>query len=217
MAKRIGCSCPHLGLSFISSIPSARSCCTCSAGIIRISDKKPTRAALRVGRISALIVKHHSSHIQIIWYTTKYNGIWSPYPLFPLIGSRVDGMIEKRGHRRIDCATKCILYHEGSKFRGVVENLSVSGALVRIRRNLSESIHPGDACSLLICHLPALSYSRHSSQVKHIDSTTVGIKFLFLEDGTTTQFDPLTRKLFNIYSDTTATECESARSSTEVK
>lgn len=126
-------------------------------------------------------------------------------------------MIEKRRHRRIDCVTKCILYHDGSKFRGVVENLSVSGALVRIRSNLSESIHPGDTCSLLICHLPALSYSRHSSQVKHLDSTTVGIQFLFLEDGTTVQFDPLTRKLFNMYSETPAAEYESARSSDDVK
>jgi len=126
-------------------------------------------------------------------------------------------MIEKRSHIRINCATKCILYHDGSKFRGVVENLSITGALVRIRRNLPGSIHPGDACSLLICHLPALSYSRHASQIKHLDSTTVGLQFLFIEDEKTARLDPLNRKWFNMYSETTATEHESARSSAEVK
>jgi c-di-GMP-binding flagellar brake protein YcgR len=98
-------------------------------------------------------------------------------------------MIEKRSHGRIDCATKCILYHDGSKFRGVVENLSIAGALVIIRRNLSGIIHPGDVCCLLICHPLALSYSRHASQVKYLDSmtnldsTTIGIQFLFIVNG----------------------------------
>ena len=102
-------------------------------------------------------------------------------------------MIEKRRHKRIDCATKCFLYHDGSKFRGMVENLSISGALVRIHRNLSGIINPGDTCSLLICHIPSLSYSRHASQVKYLHSTVVGIQFLFLEDERQTQIEPLNR------------------------
>jgi len=93
-------------------------------------------------------------------------------------------MIEKRSHRRIDCAMKCFLYHEGSKFRGVVENLSISGAFVKIWRNLSGIIHPGDACNLLICNLAALSYSRHASQAKHIDATAIGIEFLLEKECT---------------------------------
>jgi hypothetical protein len=110
-------------------------------------------------------------------------------------------MIENRRHRRIDCATKCILYHNGSKFRGVVENLSISGALVRIRSNLSGIIQPGDACSLLICHLPALSYSRHSSQVKHLDSTAIGIQFLFLTDERHPKIEVLPWNGGNMHSD----------------
>ena len=98
-------------------------------------------------------------------------------------------MIEKRSHRRIDCAMNCFLYNEGSKFRGVVENLSISGALIRIRRNASEIIHPGDACSLLICNLLALSYSRHASQAKHIDSTAIGIEFLLEKECTQQKVD----------------------------
>ena len=87
-------------------------------------------------------------------------------------------MINKRSHRRTDCSTKCILYHDGLYFRGVVENLSISGALVRIRRDASEIIHPGDACSLLICNLPTLTYSKHASQAKYLASTAIGMKFL---------------------------------------
>jgi len=87
-------------------------------------------------------------------------------------------MIEKRSHIRIDCAVKCFLYHGGAKFRGVVENLSITGALVKTWRNLTSVVHPGDACSLLICNLQALSYSRHASQAKHLDATTIGIEFL---------------------------------------
>jgi len=60
----------------------------------------------------------------------------------------------------------------------VVENLSISGALVRIRRDASEIIHPGDACSLLICNLPTLTYSKHASQAKYLASTAIGMKFL---------------------------------------
>jgi len=100
-------------------------------------------------------------------------------------------MIENRRYKRIDCATKCILYHEGSKIRGVVENLSIAGALVRIRCNLSGIIQPGDDCSLLICHIPALSYSRHACQVKHLDSAAIGIEFLFLADEKRPRFSRL--------------------------
>jgi len=96
-------------------------------------------------------------------------------------------MIDKRNHRRIDCATECILYRNGSIFRGVVENISISGALVRIRRNLSEIIQRGDVCSLLICNLPSEYYSRHASQARHIESTIIGIQFLFPEKECTQQ------------------------------
>lgn len=105
--------------------------------------------------------------------------------------TRGDGMIDKRKQSRISCATKCILYHAGSKFRGVLENLSISGALVRLNRNLSDIIRPGDDCSLLICHLSSLSYSRHASQVKHLEATAVGVQFIFIEEAKRQQVEAL--------------------------
>jgi hypothetical protein len=98
-----------------------------------------------------------------------------------------------------------------------MENISVSGARVRIRRNLSGIIHPENACSLLKCHIPALSYSRHASQVKHLDSTAIGIQFLFLEDEGRLRIVPLNQKAGSVHSDAPAAERKSAAGSLEGK
>lgn len=86
-------------------------------------------------------------------------------------------MIEKRRNQRVACSTKCVLYLNGTKARGIVGNISLSGAQVTSRRNLSGLIHRGDACSLLICHLASMTYSRYAGKIAWFGTTGIGLQF----------------------------------------
>jgi len=91
-------------------------------------------------------------------------------------------MIEKRRHQRITCDTKCVVYHEDLKYRGMVENISISGALVSLYRTPPGGIHAGDNCCLLLCDASVSTGSRIPSQVARTISAKIGLKFLIETD-----------------------------------
>jgi len=87
-------------------------------------------------------------------------------------------MAEKRDYQRIDCAEKCFLYHEGSKYCGVIMNISISGALVSLGESTHAIIMPGDTCSMMLGDEPAKSFCRYKSQVIRVNPSGVGLKIL---------------------------------------
>lgn len=117
---------------------------------------------------------------RILWYNLKIGYLSSTSEGYCLEKKGVI-MIEKRRHQRIACATKCLLYQDDTKYRGMVENISLTGALVNIYRYLPAVITPGDKCSLLFCHLAVLTYSRFPSRIVRYSSAKVGLLFLIDE------------------------------------
>lgn len=88
-------------------------------------------------------------------------------------------MIEKRRNKRIECFTKCILCHNDSKYWCVLENISFTGALVRLNGAFPNGIHSGDECTLsLLYNEPILSPGEFKSRIIHLTSPKIGLHFL---------------------------------------
>ena len=87
-------------------------------------------------------------------------------------------MGEKRDVQRVSCVSKCLLFHNGSKYPGVLENISLAGALVTMSNSLPYVIQIGDTCSLLCCGDQELCPNEYNSKVVRISSPTVGLQFI---------------------------------------
>lgn len=83
---------------------------------------------------------------------------------------------DKRVGHRVTSASQCLLSHCGSKYPGVLEDISISGALVSMTNSLPYVVQLGDTCDLECCG--ELSFpDEYSSKVVRIDSHKVGLQF----------------------------------------
>jgi PilZ domain-containing protein len=89
----------------------------------------------------------------------------------------MDKMIQRS---RIVCEAKCILNFDGFNFLGVIENISLSGALIKLNSKLPESIQPGDKCDMIFCSDPDLYPVKYTCKIVRLDSAIIGIEFLEL-------------------------------------
>jgi len=81
---------------------------------------------------------------------------------------------------RIVCEAKCILNFDGFDIQGVIENISLSGALIKLDSKMPDSIKPGDMCDMIFCSNPDLYPVKYTSKVIRLDSAIIGIEFLEL-------------------------------------
>jgi len=87
-------------------------------------------------------------------------------------------MAEKREHKRVDCAEKCLLYHEESKYCGAIMNISISGALVQLPGFTAGTLIPGDTCSFILSNDPATCFCRYKGRVARVNPGGVGLEIL---------------------------------------
>ena len=92
-------------------------------------------------------------------------------------------MAEKRSSHRVGCFTKCILYLDGEKYGCILENISFSGALIKMSRTLPERLRRGDRCSLVLYGTPTLSPGEYNSTISRLCLPRIGIHFLERERG----------------------------------
>jgi PilZ domain-containing protein len=88
-------------------------------------------------------------------------------------------MAEKRASQRVACSNSCQLRFKGKNYRGVIENLSNSGALLKLVARKQLDIPQGSQCSLIIGDDPLFVPGEFSGNVVHHRSSRVGIKFQF--------------------------------------
>ena len=81
---------------------------------------------------------------------------------------------------RIVCEAKCILNFDGVDFQGVIENISLSGALLKLKDKRPDSMQPGDMCDMIFCSNPDSYPVKYTSKVVRLDSEIIGIEFLEL-------------------------------------
>lgn len=84
---------------------------------------------------------------------------------------------ERRGTTRVTCFSKCFLIHMGSKYPGVLENISVSGALVTVTNSLPYVIQLEDSCDLIYCDDQVFHPGDYPSKVVRLSSPKIGLRF----------------------------------------
>jgi hypothetical protein len=87
-------------------------------------------------------------------------------------------MRDKRSVQRVSCISKCLLSHNGTKYPGVLENISLGGALVTIHNSLPYAITVGDTCGLNFFEGQELCPKEYDSMVMRISSPVVGLQFV---------------------------------------
>ena len=78
---------------------------------------------------------------------------------------------------RIVCEAKCTLRFDGFNLKGVIKNISLSGALIELNDTVPNSIHPGDKCNLMLGTNPNIATIMYSSEVIRTGSNIIGIRF----------------------------------------
>jgi c-di-GMP-binding flagellar brake protein YcgR len=81
---------------------------------------------------------------------------------------------------RIACEAECILKFDGGDYEGVIENISLTGALIKLDNGMPDNIRPGDTCDMIFCSRPDVYPLKYTSTVVRLDSALIGIEFLEL-------------------------------------
>ena len=87
-------------------------------------------------------------------------------------------MDEKRHHQRIDCESKCLLYYAKSKYYGVIKNISLSGASIKLESRHPVSIQSGESCSLILCADPETCFCNYSGRITRVTPSGGGLEFI---------------------------------------
>lgn len=78
---------------------------------------------------------------------------------------------------RATCTDKCVLVLNGTPHDCILENISISGALVQ-QDGHELGIHPGTRCGLHLCNDPRVCPGEYACQVTRITETQIGLKFI---------------------------------------
>ena len=81
---------------------------------------------------------------------------------------------------RIVCEAKCVLNFDGADYQGVIENISLTGALIKLVNEMPDNIRPGDTCDMIFSSSPDVYPIKYTSTVIRLDAALIGIEFLEL-------------------------------------
>jgi hypothetical protein len=90
-------------------------------------------------------------------------------------------MKERRKSERVDCVHNCHLKYNGRMYKCLLENLSNSGALIKLTSRQRKAIPDGSACSLVIGNSTLFIPGEFTGTVAYASSARVGIQFQFTE------------------------------------
>lgn len=88
-------------------------------------------------------------------------------------------MADKRKSERVDCLTNCLLGYNGKKYKGILENISNSGALIRFIRKQRSAIPEGSSCTLMIGNDSFLIPGEFTGRVIYNNLYKIGLQFQF--------------------------------------
>ena len=79
---------------------------------------------------------------------------------------------------RILCDALCLINYEGKNYHGTIENVSLTGALIKMDDAIPTAICPGVACNLMLYSEMPSCRTEYKCLVIRLDSTRVGLQFL---------------------------------------
>lgn len=89
--------------------------------------------------------------------------------------------MDSKTHRlRIPCNSLCVVIYQGIEYRGMIENVSLTGTLVCLQDFMPPGIQVGDECGLLLCSDPSNCPARYTCRVIRVDSGCIGLEFVEL-------------------------------------
>ncbi len=88
-------------------------------------------------------------------------------------------MADKRKSERVDCLNNCLLVFNGKKYKGILENISNTGALVKFARKQSSAIPEGSQCNLMIGNDSFLIPGEFTGTVIYNNLYKIGLQFKF--------------------------------------
>lgn len=91
-------------------------------------------------------------------------------------------MPKQRKFVRVRCRVKSSLEHKGHIVHGHLENISVSGALLRLHESMLA--RPGDLCRLSIYPSEEKAPLRIRAELIHIGFSMAGLRFMEIEEQT---------------------------------
>lgn len=83
-----------------------------------------------------------------------------------------------RNGLRVGCDDKCLLRHNGLSYQCLLENISISGALVCLQDFKQAAIQVGDTCGLLLCTDPTVCPGEYTSRVTRLGASKIALHFL---------------------------------------
>lgn len=79
---------------------------------------------------------------------------------------------------RILCDALCMLNFEGENYQGTIENVSLSGALIKLDEAIPSVVCPGVTCNLVLYSEMPGCRTGYKCQVVRLAANMVGLKFL---------------------------------------
>ena len=86
-------------------------------------------------------------------------------------------MSDTRHGLRSKCSEKCMLVLNGTNHECKLENISISGVLIRVSEHMM-SIRTGTRCGLHLCGDPQLCPGEYACQITRISTNEIGLKFV---------------------------------------
>ena len=88
-------------------------------------------------------------------------------------------MTDKRRNERVECVSNCQLIYNGKKYKGLLENISNTGALIKFVRKQRSAIPDGSTCSLMIGNDSFLIPGEFTGKVIYNNLYKIGLQFQF--------------------------------------
>ncbi len=78
---------------------------------------------------------------------------------------------------RVSCSDKCLLVYDGKNYPCILENISVSGALLICTDPFPRRMNAGETCGLLLCSDPTVCPGENKSKVARHDAAKIALQF----------------------------------------
>jgi hypothetical protein len=88
-------------------------------------------------------------------------------------------MTNNRINERVDCLNNCHVMHNKKKYKGILENISNTGALIKFHRKQRSAIPDGSSCSLMIGNDSFLIPGEFTGKVIYNNLFKIGLQFQF--------------------------------------
>jgi c-di-GMP-binding flagellar brake protein YcgR len=88
-------------------------------------------------------------------------------------------MANQRQYIRIKSDSHCVVMdEEGCDYDAMLQDISLGGALIKVKDGIPESLEVGDICKLMLCLNVDSCSIRHSCRIVRHDSVSMGVQFL---------------------------------------